>query len=49
MITNVNIRQTENGYFVNYHEDGKSKDRVHHTWKDLCDWMLTKVESQARS
>lgn len=48
MITNLNIRQAENGYFVNYWIDGKAKDRVFLQWSDLCEWMLTKIESQVR-
>jgi len=48
MITGLNVRQVENGYFVNYWEDGKAKDRVFLQWSELCDWMLSRIEAQAR-
>lgn len=46
MITNLNLRKADNGYFLNYHEDGKSKDRVFYTWAELSTWMQEQVESQ---
>jgi hypothetical protein len=48
MITNLSIRQVENGYFVDYwkpDEKGTSKShqRVFYTWQELCDWLKEQV------
>lgn len=47
MIVNLNLRKCENGWFVNFTEDGRAKDRVFYTWQELCDWMSSKAEEQA--
>lgn len=38
-MTNLNLRQVENGYFVDYWQDGKARQRVFYTWTELCDWL----------
>ena len=39
MITNLNMRKVENGYFLDYWKDGKAVQRVFYTWTELCDWL----------
>ncbi len=43
MITGVNIRAVENGFFMTYWDDGVSKDRAFLTWESLCDWLKEQV------
>lgn len=43
MITNVNFRKCENGYFMDYWKDGKSHQRVFLDWQSLCDWLKEQV------
>lgn len=49
MITNLNVRKVENGYFADYwkaDEKGSSKSyqRVFYTWEELCDWLKEQVK-----
>ncbi len=44
MITNVNFRKVENGYFMTYWEKGLAKDRVFYTWEELCNWLKEQVQ-----
>lgn len=44
MISLVNIRKVENGYFVDYWKDGKAIQRVFYTWDELCTWMKEQVQ-----
>lgn len=43
MITNLNLRQVENGYFVDYWKAGKAYQRVFYTWGELTDWLKEQV------
>jgi hypothetical protein len=48
VITNLNLRKVENGYFLDYwkaDEKGSSKSyqRVFYTWEELCDWLKEQV------
>lgn len=43
MITNLNLRKVENGYFLDYWVDGKAKQRVFYTWEELCTWLKEQV------
>lgn len=45
MITNLNLRKVENGYFLDYWVDGKAKQRVFYTWEELCTWLKEQVST----
>jgi hypothetical protein len=46
MIANVNIRVLGNGaIFVQYQEDGKSKDAAFPTWEIAIKWLHEKVQT----
>lgn len=48
MITQVNFRKVENGYYVDYWKDEgkgpKSFQRVFLDWQSLCDWLKEQVQ-----
>lgn len=44
MITGLNIRKVENGYFMDYWKDGKSYQRVFLDWQSLTDWLKEQVQ-----
>lgn len=44
MITNLNLRAVENGYFLDYWQDGKSYQRVFYTWVEVCEWLKGQVQ-----
>ncbi len=44
MIVNVNARVLGNGHvFVQYQQDGKSKDAGFSCWDDFIDWLYNEV------
>ncbi len=44
MITGLNVRKVENGYFMDYWRDGKAVQRVFLDWQSLCDWLKEQVQ-----
>lgn len=47
-MTNLNLRTVENGYFLDYWVDGKSKQRVFYTWDELCNWLKEQVPAHEK-
>lgn len=48
-IVNINARLTGNGgVFVQYQEDGKSKDAVFMCWEDFISWFQHGLEKNTK-